>query len=191
MNKIQIGMVGVGIVLLGIGVWQMMLSSKGDEVMVTDANQAQAAVAVPEALVVDMAGAVEKPGLYKMNGDVRIGDVLVVAGGLSAKADRSYVARFINQAQRVTDGMKIYVPELGEAPGTVSEDGAAGLVAGAMLINVNTATLSQLDALAGVGGVRAQAIIDNRPYGSLEELVVKAKIPQSVIDDNEGKISVY
>ena len=61
-------------------------------------------------LTVHIDGAVEKPGVYSLNADSRVQDVLIYAGGLSAAADRQWVAKQLNLAQKVSDGMKIYIP---------------------------------------------------------------------------------
>ena len=65
---------------------------------------------VGEQVMVDVAGAVEKPGLYKLTSGSRIGDALVMAGGLSAAADREWVAKSINLAEVLKDGGKVYIP---------------------------------------------------------------------------------
>ena len=67
---------------------------------------------------VDVGGAVERSGVYEMEIGSRIKDVLVVAGGLSAEADRQWVEKNLNQAGEVWDGMKIYVPNSGGVLGS-------------------------------------------------------------------------
>ena len=67
----------------------------------------------------------------------------------------------------------------------------SGDVAGVGMVNINTASLSELDELWGVGESRAKTIIEKRPYGSLEELKSKAGIPESVLEENRRMISVY
>jgi len=65
-------------------------------------------------IFVDLEGAVEKPGLYELPAGARINDLLIRAGGLSARADRDWVERNLNLAQKLADGVKIYIPRRGE-----------------------------------------------------------------------------
>lgn len=118
-------------------------------------------------------------------------DVLLVAGGLADGADRSFVARYMNLAQKVGDGVKIYVPKVGEGGGGVSEMGGVNDSSndGGGLININTASVSELDSLWGIGASRAQDIINGRPYGSVEELA--KVIPSNVYEQIKGQISIY
>jgi competence protein ComEA len=191
-NKFQVALLGVGVVLLGLGMVKMMGSSQGDEVVVVEA-EVQPTIAV-KTLVVDVAGAVKNPGVYRMDEGVRIADALAQAGGYADEVDQAYVAKFINQAEMVRDGQKIYVPLKGEESVVVNQKSSVsngvGEVAGSSVINVNTASESELDELWGVGEARARDIIANRPFSTIEELVTKAKIPQNVIDKNEGKIGL-
>ena len=133
-------------------------------------------------IVIDVSGAVEKPGLYKLQIKSRIGDALVMAGGLSAGAYRDWVGKTINLAEILKDGGKVYIPEQNSASGGVKASG---------LVNINTGTLGELDGLTGIGEVRAKTIMENRPYSNVDELVSKAKIPESVVDKIKDQISVY
>lgn len=137
-------------------------------------------------ITVDIEGGVVNPGIYSFtqtSGDkLRLEKVISQAGGLSPSADSEYVSKNLNLAATVADGMKIYIPKVGEAQ-------TADKVAGKMGINVNLASLETLETLQGVGAVRAQGIIDNRPYSSLEELGNKSKLPASVIDNIRDQIS--
>jgi competence protein ComEA len=69
---------------------------------------------------VDIEEAVVNPGAYKLSQDFRVQDAFIAAGGLSAQADRRCVAKNINLAIKLTDGTKIYVPNLEEAVNQVS-----------------------------------------------------------------------
>src|SRR3989339_1653912 len=62
-----------------------------------------------EEMVVDVSGAVEKPGVYRLGQGSRIVDALAAAGGLSSEADRDFLSKTINLSQLVTDGMKVYI----------------------------------------------------------------------------------
>jgi competence protein ComEA len=141
-------------------------------------------------------GAVEKPGVYELAIGSRVNEALIMAGGLSLRADRSWVGRYLNRAQTLGDGVKIYVPEVGESIGSATlEESLAGHPPTAQqavqgVISINTGSKTELDSLWGIGEIRAEAIISNRPYQNIEELKIKANIPQNVIDANINNISL-
>ncbi len=135
---------------------------------------------------VDVAGAVVKPGVYQLALGARIKDALIAAGGLAEQADRDFVAKVINLAAVVKDGEKVFVPGVGSEP---SSNNTAQKTTG--LININSASLAQLDTLWGVGASRAQTIVDGRPYGAVADLVTKKILPQNVYDRVKDKLSVY
>lgn len=120
---------------------------------------------------VDIEGAVERPGVYETTNDSRIQDVLITAGGMTPKANRTYVSQNINLAQKVYDGQKIFIPEISDL-GDLNNLGN--------LININTATLSELDSLPGIGEATAQKIIEGRPYQTISQLIEKHILTQSV-----------
>ena len=145
-----------------------------------------------EMVWVDVSGAVEKPGVYELGKGSRIKDALVMAGGLSEDADREYLEKIINMAEEVEDGQKIYIPRQGK--GTGDGDRVLGSTSdkvGTGTIDINTASASELDTLWGVGPVRAQAIIDNRPFSKVEELLEKGVLPENVYEEIKDKVSVY
>jgi competence protein ComEA len=120
-------------------------------------------------LIVDVAGAVRKPGVYRMAAGARVEDALKRAGGATPHADLSQ----INRAAKLEDGRQILVPRRASqaAPASASAPAAA---TPAQPVNLNTATLEQLDTLDGVGPTTAQKIIDFRTahggFGSVDEL---------------------
>lgn len=136
-------------------------------------------------IVVDVGGAVERPGVYQLAADARVNDALTAAGGLSAEADRNWVARYLNLAQVVVDGAKIYIPEIGSTGSVGSTSSTSNP------ININTASAGELDSLWGIGAKRAADIMANRPYSSIDELITKAGIPRNVVDKIKGQIIVY
>lgn len=148
----------------------------------------------PMQVYVDIEGEVVRPGVYTVNGDARVGDVLEQAGGLSQDADVELVSKQINRAARVSDGMKIFIPARGDSPqsaySSASELVSAGSVAGAVAISINTAGMTELESLPGIGEKTAQKIIDARPYSSLEELVTRKIIYQSTFDKIHQQISL-
>jgi competence protein ComEA len=191
-NALGLGIVGVGVVMSGVGVWQAVMDQSTPPVEVHD----EVAQDVTEnVLVVEISGEVNKPGVYEMKSGERLFELIERAEGMTQEADRDWVAKSLNQAERLKDGQKVYIPAKSEMA-RVSEVGGKevnelGSVAGSMTVNVNTATQVELEELWGVGEARAQAIIENRPYASLEEFKTKAKIPENVLERNKGKISVF
>ncbi|MFH0936720.1 MAG: SLBB domain-containing protein [Candidatus Daviesbacteria bacterium] len=143
---------------------------------------------------VDVSGAVTSPGVYTLPTGSRIEDAIKAAGGVTEAADPAYLSKTINLAQKISDGMKIYVPRGQEASNLGSQQaGQSGSVAGVSegLININNATGAQLDQLPGVGTVTSSKIIDGRPYGSIEELLTKKVVSRAVYDKIKEKVSVY
>jgi len=194
--KIQLGIGLGGVILLGLGVIFFRLNSADKpkiEIISSDSSQGATTI------FVDIQGAVQNPGVYELPANSRINDLLIRAGGLSASADREWVSKNINLAQKLQDGIKIYIPnqkEVRQFGGPALSTTAGGEVAGvsgaiAGKININTASQAQLESLWGIGEKRAADIIANRPYQSIEELVTKAKIPQSVVEKIKDKITIY
>lgn len=136
---------------------------------------------------IDIEGAVQRPGIYEIPNDSRIQDVLITAGGMVAKADRIYVSKNINLAQRVFDGQKIYIPEAGLDP-TPNLPNSTNL---SNLIDINKATESELDSLSGIGPVTAKKIISGRPYQNISELLSRHLVSQSVYDKIKDKLAAY
>jgi len=139
---------------------------------------------------VDVSGAVKNAGVYKLNEGLRMEDAINAAGGFSEDADQQYISKYINLAQKLIDGSKIYIPLMGENI-SVSQ---VGQVAGTNIsskININTASQSELEALAGVGPVTAGKIISSRPYQKIEELIDKKVIGKSIFEKIKDSIVVY
>jgi competence protein ComEA len=124
-------------------------------------------------LVVHVAGAVRRPGVYRLAASARVADAVERAGGARRRADLGG----LNLAAKLEDGRQVLVPE--RVPSTGG--GAAGPAVGAAStpapgqpLNLNTATLEQLDTLSGIGPLTAQKILEFRDeqggFGSLEEL---------------------
>ena len=148
-NKPPVILGFMGVVLVSIGVLSvLLLQQKEPEIEILPAEETSSTAT----LFIDLEGAVEKPGLYELPADSRLNDLLVRAGGLSAAADREWVETNLNLAQKIIDGAKIYIPEKGEAEITQAGGKVAGSSASlAGKININTAPVSLLDSLWGIG----------------------------------------
>ncbi len=111
-------------------------------------------------LLVDVCGAVRRPGVYRLPAGSRINDALLKAGGETRKADLTLV----NRAASLSDGQQVLVPEKVTATAAAASSSGSGAVAP---IHLNSATLEQLDELPGVGPATAQRIIDYRTANGL------------------------
>lgn len=149
-----------GVILTAIG---FIVSSppRGNGIMLTPA--------IGKQIVVHIDGEIVNPGVYEIAPDSRIQDIVTKAGGLtiSARTEGLNLARFI------ADGEKITIPSKNvESPDT-----------GSNLLNLNTATLEELDKLPGIGKVKAQAIIDYRTKEGLFTSVEQLLLVQGITDD--------
>ena len=164
---------GLFLLAVGGGIFLFRNSNSRDDIEIISASQGEALQG--QRIVVHFDGAVEKPGVYEMSADSRVSDAVSASGGLSDSADMLR----INLAAKLADGQKIYIPKVGESDVKGVGVGEAG-IGSTGLININTASESQLDTLPGIGPVTAQKIIASRPYSSLEELLSKKAVGQSV-----------
>lgn len=198
---IVVGIMGIG--CLGYGIVSLSTAPKTSDAVVfqsrENASPAKSNPSTkPKEVMVDIAGAVEKPGVYKLESTGRVRDALIAAGGLRKDADRARVSQTVNLAAPLTDSAKLYIPFVGEqmvTSGTGSENssGTTNNVLGSSgkMININTASESELDELTGIGPVTAQKIISNRPYQSIDDLVTKKAVGSSVFSKIKDQISVY
>jgi competence protein ComEA len=138
-------------------------------------DRSEAVVATPSTepvLLVHVAGAVVEPGVYQLVGDARVRDAIVAAGGPTATADWNA----LNLAASISDGVKVYVPNVGEeAPPSLTAppaDPSGSIPTGP--IDVNAATADELESLPGVGPSTATAIVTERerngPFLDVDDL---------------------
>jgi competence protein ComEA len=129
--------------------------------------------AAAKLLVVDVAGAVRRAGLYRLRSGSRIDDAIAAAGGPTAKAQLDSV----NLAAPVADGEQIVVPAPGVAGAAATGATAAGSSPSAPL-DLNSATLEQLESLPGIGPVTAQKILDYRQtHGAFHSVAELEGVP--------------
>jgi len=119
-------------------------------------------------LVVDVAGAVRRPGLVHLREGDRVADAIARAGGFARSAERTAV----NLAAPVADGQQVLVPRRGRGAVAAGSGGAAPAPSGP--VSLSSATVEQLDELPGVGPVTAQKIVAYRQehgaFRSVDEL---------------------
>lgn len=143
----------------------------------------------PAVLVVDVVGAVARPGVHELPAGSRVADAIDAAGGLTADADRIR----LNLAEPLTDGSRVWVPAFGEMSGpdlvpVVTGPGAGGGASGGAgggaggdpqggsgAVDINTADAAALESLPGIGPSLATAIVEHRlrngPFTSVDELI--------------------
>ena len=196
--SLALGLFGLIFFIYGLIALLGSASNKSDLTFEPAKSASESAKINSSNIAVDVEGAVVKPGVYTLSQNARVQDALVLALGLSAKADRNWVEKNLNLAAKLSDGAKIYIPRLGETyppagqqtANSVQGVGAGDVLGASSLINVNTASAVQLDSLPGVGPATAQKIIGNRPYASVEELLSKKSVNSRVFSQIKDKVSV-
>ena len=151
---------------------------------------------IPAEIFVDVCGAVANPGVYEMDADSRVFQVIEAAGGFLPEA----ASASVNQAQPVSDGQQIYVPtqeevEEGTMPAAIQQTETAGDsdTAGGV-VNINTADADTLKSLSGIGDAKAQAILAYREeygaFSTIEEIMQVPGIKESTFSAIKDKITV-
>lgn len=151
----------------------------------------------PPKIVVDVSGAVERPGIVELESGQRLADAIAVAGGIQATADFAFVSQQLNLAQELHDQDKVHIPFFRTS--TASQSSSDGQSTAATepvvtssnsLISLNNATMEELMQLDGVGEKRAEAIIQNRPFAVLRDVVDTGAITEGVFESIEDAISL-
>jgi len=181
-------------------------SQENTDQEITTNNQPEQTLS--EKIFIDVSGAVKKPNVYEISFGARLKDVVDKADGLSEEADKMFFNRNFNLARIVIDQEKIYVPSVMEinsgifiqnqrtldyvspVTGIINNTPTTDTPTNNQLINLNSATIEELDQLPGVGQTIANKIITGRPYATLEELLTKKVVNKSVYEKIKGLISI-
>lgn len=148
--------------------WEMVDSSSQSSTSVSSDDMSTGTI------LVDIKGEIKKPGVYELPDDARLNELILLAGGFTDKAEE----RQLNLAEKLNDQQMIYVPNEEEIDFSVefvqpNEDKQTATSSD--LVNINTANLSELQQLTGVGPAKAQAIIsyreENGLFQTLEDLM--------------------
>lgn len=202
-DRILLAAGGGALVLAIAAAWVMVAPAVGEAPSATAGAlllatpAASASAALPgtgsTTIVVDLQGAVAEPGIRELPLGSRVGDAIAAAGGYAADADLVAASASINLAQPLVDGAQIRVPRIGEvanaaagasippAPGAGGGTGSSGA-----LVNLNTATPEELEALPGIGPVTVQKIVaarQDRPFASLDDAVTRGVINRGQLED--------
>jgi competence protein ComEA len=178
--KIPIALGLVGTVLILGGIFSNQLPNKKSQI----SDYPKESVISPNSLniQVDISGAVASPGVYELTPDSRLKDLVDRAGGFLNNANREYISKYLNMAQKLSDASKIYIPTKGEDYDEFSRQNSVAGVSTANLVDLNKATSSQLESLPGIGPSTANKIVDARPYQKVEDLVNKKIVGKAVYE---------
>lgn len=155
-------------------------------------------------VMIDVAGAVNKPGVYEMAQGSRLKEAVAAAAGLAENADADYFSRNFNQARYLTDQEKIYIPNVQEISNGIFTERKqiieyltpqeislpATTVSRLDTVHINTAEKNELENLPGVGEATATKIIQLRPYSSIEDLLTKKAVKKNIFDQIKDMVSL-
>lgn len=198
LRKFQLvdGLLILGIILLVVGIGINFKDNfwEKTEIKVTSKNISPTPIIdiqVNSKVKIDIAGEVIKPGVYELNNGDRIIDILVMAGGLGVNADREWVEKNLNQAEKLVDGQKIYIPKVGEE---IKIDNKVLGIRESKIIRLNTATIEDLDKLTGIGPAIANRIIDYRTknggFKDINELKLVSGIGDKLFEKIKDEIAL-
>jgi competence protein ComEA len=142
-------------------------------------------------IIVDVTGWVREPGVYQFASGDRVIDAVELAGGARPGADLS----LLNLAAPLTDGTQVVVGKQGaEGPAAIAPGAAGSGTSAGGLINVNTASATELEALSGIGEVLAAAIVDyrtdNGPFASVDDLESVSGIGPATLEEIRDQVTV-
>lgn len=161
----------------------------------------------------EIAGAVKKPGVYKLDKDSRLVDLVRECGGFTQDSSEEWLSKYLNLSSQVTDQQKVYIPfkwdypvkeieqnkKISRLTNTYTQTHYLGSgtepdqqqTSGKSLdgtININTASREDIDDLPGIGPVYAGKLIENRPYDNFQALVDASGVPKGVLEKIKDKI---
>lgn len=152
------------------------------------ASQESASPSPTVTIIVDVAGEVAEPGVYEFNEGDRVIDAIERAGGQLPKADLS----LLNLAAPLTDGTQILVSKAGPPGVVVPGGGTVGSSGG--LININSASATELETLSGIGEVLAATIVEyreqNGPFASVDDLMDVSGIGPATLEEIRDQVTV-
>lgn len=191
-DRIAVAALTVALVAVGLGAWLVLgIGAAGTPVASEPLDPFASAGASVNAttgqlLVVDVEGAVQRPGIIRLRAGSRVADAIEAAGGYGPDADLKAAAAQVNLAAFVRDGQQIVVPFVGALPAS-GDAGTGGLV------DLNRASAEALDALPGIGPATVQKIVaarTDRPFGSLDELVTRKVLTQAQLDKIRDLVTI-
>lgn len=178
----------VGLLFAG-GIYASTREPRGERVELRPAP-------TPEPLRVHVAGAVVRPGVYNLDDGSRVADAVEAAGGFVVEADQNA----LNLAAFLEDGERLDIPFVSgfvpdeEQGFVVVTEGTPSPLAGDDLVNINTASIEELDTLPGIGETTAIRIIDyrtlNGPFATIEDIINVSGIGTATFEEIKDLITV-
>ena len=154
--------------------------------VVSDPSASAYSEASRQMIVVDVSGAVLRPGIYSLPAGSLVADAIAAAGGYSPDVDPRQAESRLNLAAKLVDAQLIVVPRRGD---TASGPAGSAVPAPSGPININTASPEQLDTLPGIGPATAAKIVaarDQKPFATIDELVTRKIVTASVLAKLRG-----
>lgn len=180
-------------ILSGLVVLLKIKSYGGKEEIVLNLDQTESTKSISTqeefTIRVDVQGEVNKPGLYEFKEGQVVADVIERAEGYTKDASKEYISKGLNLASKISDQQKIYIPANNEYASSSTSHNADSTVK-SQKVNINTASISELDSLAGIGPSYAQKIIDARPFKSIEDIKAVSGIGEATFQKIKDDITI-
>lgn len=187
-DRIAVAALATALAAVGLGAWLLLgafvAPGAPDDILDPFGDPSGSPLSISsnssERLVVDVEGAVLRPGVIELPAGSRVADAIEAAGGYGPHVDLAAAAAQVNLAAVLRDGQQIVVPMEGAAAGGGGGSGGAG-----GLVDLNSASPEELDALPGIGPVTVQKIVAARgeqPFASLEEMVSRKVLTNAQVD---------
>lgn len=173
-------LVAVSVAIIGLA--EMRPGGQVEIVSGPGASTAAVASSSQALVVVQVAGAVVRPGVYSLPVGSRVGDAIRYAGGYSTDVDPRAAETKLNLAAKLQDAQLITVPRRGDSAATASGSEASAPAGGPL--NLNTATSAELDTLPGVGPATAAKIIASReqlPFTTVDDIVTRKLVSAATL----------
>jgi len=193
-SGLQLMLAAVAVLVLGsLALVAFMGMRPGGQVQVIsgpDASAHTGASGSQAMVVVQVAGAVVRPGVYTLPVGSRVGDAIQAAGGYSTDVDPRAAETKLNLAARLQDAQLIVVPRRGDAASGAAESSTTTAPGP---LNLNTATAAELDTLSGIGPATAAKIIASReqlPFASVDDLVSRKLVTAATLAKFRDQVTV-
>jgi len=171
--------IGLGWVFFGL---VLLTFSSRNQVELSNSQEQSGSESELGQVMIDVSGAVQKPGVYKLSYGSRVAEAISAAGGLKPEADNQTLIQNLNLAEKVSDGQKIFIPffraelKTEAVMRTASESEVITTNSNSALISLNQASAKELETLPGIGAKKANDLIAGRPYTNLESAQTVAKL---------------
>lgn len=191
-----VGVVGAAVLVAAVAFALAATSGSGSGVAIDagasgDPFASGESATVAGEIVVEVVGAVGRPGVVRLPAGSRVADLIQAAGGFGPRVDTARVAAELRLATELADGDRVVVPSRDDP--TPAAPSAGGGPATGGLIDLNLATLEQLDTLPGIGPVTAQKILDARaeaPFASVDDLRSRGVLGEKTFETLRDLVTV-